>query len=273
MQDAAALALAWKSLLIGAWFTLVFAAERVVPKTRPALAEPPWRRLARNAGLWLVNSGLWPLLVLPVSAWAASHPLFARPAWWSGAGGLALDLLLLDFLVYWWHRANHRLPFLWRFHAIHHLDRFLDSSTALRFHCGEVLLAAAARAVAIVLLALPLLSVVVFETLVLAATIFHHSNLRLAGGFERVLARLIVTPSIHWVHHHRWQRDTDANYATILSLWDGLFRSRSATRRRPDMPIGVEGREEQGLVRLLLAPLSRYASPAGADRSNRRAAD
>jgi sterol desaturase/sphingolipid hydroxylase (fatty acid hydroxylase superfamily) len=102
-----------------------------------------------------------------------------RPAWWSGAGGLLLDLALLDCLLYWWHRANHVVPVLWRFHAGHHLDRFLDTTSAVRFHAGEVPLSALARAGVIVLLALPLGSVLVFETRVLMAAMFLHSNLRL----------------------------------------------------------------------------------------------
>jgi sterol desaturase/sphingolipid hydroxylase (fatty acid hydroxylase superfamily) len=63
-----------------------------------------------------------------------------------------------------------------------------------------------------------------------------------------------VTPSIHWVHHHRLRADTDSNYATILSLWDPLFRSRSRHARLPDMPIGVEAREERPLPGLMVAP-------------------
>jgi sterol desaturase/sphingolipid hydroxylase (fatty acid hydroxylase superfamily) len=137
---------------------------------------------------------------------------------------------------------------------MHHLDRVLDTSSALRFHFGEVLLSAVARAVAIVLLGLPIVSVVVFEALVLGAAIFHHSNLGLAPGFEAVLSRLVVTPSIHWVHHHRIRRDTDSNYSTVLSLWDRLFASRSPTTRLAGMPIGVEGRDELALSQLLVAP-------------------
>ena len=246
--------LAWKGAAVAAWFALLFAAERWRPAASPRLAEASWRRLARNAALWAVNALLSPLVVLPVSAYAAAHALGWRPAWWSGAPGLAADLLLLDLLIYWWHRANHVVPLLWRFHAVHHYDRFLDTTTAVRFHAGEVLLSAAARAGIIVLLAFPLSSVLVFETLLLLATLFHHSNLRLPPALERALSRLVVTPSIHWVHHHRRQPDTDSNYSTILSLWDPLFASRSPHRRAPDMAIGVEGREERPLLGLLIAP-------------------
>jgi sterol desaturase/sphingolipid hydroxylase (fatty acid hydroxylase superfamily) len=63
-----------------------------------------------------------------------------------------------------------------------------------------------------------------------------------------------VTPSIHWVHHHAIRADTDSNYATILSLWDPLFRSRSLTRRTPDMPIGVEAKGDEELARLVVRP-------------------
>ena len=76
----------------------------------------------------------------------------------------------------------------------------------------------------------------------------------LAPGLERALSRVVVTPSIHWVHHHRIRADTDSNYATVLSLWDPLFRSRSRTRRTPDLEIGVEGREEEPVLGLIAAP-------------------
>jgi sterol desaturase/sphingolipid hydroxylase (fatty acid hydroxylase superfamily) len=246
--------LAWKGIAVGLWFALLFAAERWRPAAVAQLAEPWWRRLLRNAVLWAGNAVLSPLVVVPLSVLAASHALAWRPAWWSGAGGLVADLLLLDVLIYWWHRANHEVPLLWRFHAVHHLDRFLDTTSAVRFHPGEVLLSALARAVIIVLLALPIVSVLAFEALVLMAALFHHSNVRLPPALERPLAWFVVTPSIHWVHHHRLRVDTDANYCTILSLWDRLFASRSPHARSPDMAIGVEAREEAEVLGLLAAP-------------------
>lgn len=247
--------LAWKGAAVLAWLALLFLAERALPAAAPAPdTGSPWARLGRNAALWGANTGLSVLVVVPITAWASLHALAWRPAWWAGPWGLVADLLILDGLIYWWHRANHRVPLLWRFHGVHHLDRFLDTTTAVRFHFGEVLLSALARAGVVIALAIPLGSVLIFETLVLMAAIFHHSNLRLAPALERVLARVIVTPSIHWVHHHRVQGDTDSNYSTILSLWDPLFRSRSPTRRTPDLAIGVEGREEQPLLGLIAAP-------------------
>jgi sterol desaturase/sphingolipid hydroxylase (fatty acid hydroxylase superfamily) len=248
--------LASKGLLVGLWLVAFLAAERLRPAApRPAPEIGLGRgRLLRNAALAAVNLVLSPLIVVPLTAAAAGQALAWRPLWWQGSPGLALDLLLLDGLIYWWHRANHEWRFLWRFHGVHHLDRFLDASTALRFHFGEVLLSAAARAGVILLVGFPLASVLTFEAAVLVAAIFHHSNLRLPQHLEAALAKVVITPSIHWVHHHRRRRDTDANYGTIFSFWDRMFGSRTPTRRRPTMPIGIEGEDELGLLDLLARP-------------------
>ncbi len=265
--------LGWKSAAVGLWVVAFFAAERLIPAAIPlppsaaSGAETPrggfWR-LARNLGLWLLNAGLSPLVVLPLTFWASEQALAWRPAWWQGWTGLALDILLLDFLIYWWHRANHEFAILWRFHEVHHLDRFLDTTSALRFHFGEVLLSALARAAVILLLGFPFTSVLVFEVLVLLAAIFHHSNLRLPAALERALSWMVITPSIHWVHHHAKRVDTDSNYGTIFSFWDPLFRTRSRKRRDLAMPIGVEGRGEESLGALLLHPLRGSPAPPSA---------
>ncbi|NIA71002.1 sterol desaturase family protein [Pelagibius litoralis] len=270
--------LGWKSLAVGLWVLAFFVAERLLPAARPLPApgdnrKPAggWWRLGRNLGLWLLNAALSPLLILPLTFWAATHALSWRPDWWQGLPGLALDILLLDLLIYWWHRANHEVPFLWRFHEVHHLDRFLDTTSALRFHFGEVVLSALARAAVVLLLGFPFTSVLVFEVLVLLGAIFHHSNLRLPATLEQVLARLIITPSIHWVHHHALRRDTDSNYGTLFSFWDRLFGSRSAQPRDLAMPIGVEGRAEEGFVSLLVHPLR--AAPAVLPSAKSRSPD
>ena len=104
----------------------------------------------RNTGLFGINLLVSPLIVLPITVWAGQFTTGLRPAWLSGWGGLAFDLVLLDFWIYWWHRANHEVPLLWRFHQVHHLDELLDSTTALRFHFGEVALSALVRAGVIV---------------------------------------------------------------------------------------------------------------------------
>lgn len=254
------LLLQYKTIIVASWLVALFAAERLLPMATPDAAAAAaagrygWRRVSRNLGLWGVNSGLSLLVIAPVSLWAAASASEWRPDWWSGLTGLVIDVLILDLWIYLWHRANHRIPFLWRFHEVHHLDRFLDVTTAVRFHFGEVLMSAAVRAVIILALGMPIESVIVFEIVVLVCSAFHHMNTRLPGRLERALSRVIVTPSIHWVHHRRRQQETDSNYGVLLSFWDRLFGTLSPTPRTPDMPIGTQAREERDFAGLLLRP-------------------
>jgi sterol desaturase/sphingolipid hydroxylase (fatty acid hydroxylase superfamily) len=235
-------------------FILLFVLERLFPVVTWA---GDVARIVKNLALATLNFIASPLIVLPITAYAASHSFDWRPAFWSGWPGLALDLLLLDIWIYWWHRINHVMPFLWRFHEVHHLDETLDTTSALRFHFGEVILSSLVRAAVIFAFAVPLSSVIVFEVLILLSALFHHSNIKLPTTVERLLGFVIVTPSHHWVHHHAVRADTDSNYSTILSIWDRIFKSRSSTQRTPDMKVGVEARQDKDLPALLLRPLDR----------------
>jgi sterol desaturase/sphingolipid hydroxylase (fatty acid hydroxylase superfamily) len=253
--------LSFKTVLVGGFLVLFLLYERV----RPAVDHPllvrfrgasaaAWRRLVRNTGLFSINLLVSPLIVLPITLWAEQFTTGLRPPWLSGWTGVAFDLVVLDFWIYWWHRANHEIPVLWRFHQVHHFDELLDSTTGLRFHFGEVVLSALVRALVIIVLDIPLSSVLLFEALVLMSAIF---DARLPPRLEQALARVIITPSIHWVHHHAVRADTDSNYGTIFSFWDPLFRSRSRTKRWPTMPIGVEGGRDRPLLRLIITPFWR----------------
>jgi sterol desaturase/sphingolipid hydroxylase (fatty acid hydroxylase superfamily) len=242
-----------KALAIFGTVAVFFALGRLFPFAKLT----GYDRVIKNISLAAFNVVLSPLIVVPISLYASQQAFAWRPEWWSGWSGLALDLLLLDLWIYWWHRANHEMPFLWRFHEVHHLDETLDASSALRFHFGEVLLSSLVRAFVIFVLNVPFSSVVVFETVIAVTTIFHHSNLRMSPSFERALSQVIVTPSIHWVHHHALRRDTDSNYATFLSMWDYLFSSWSKTARSVEMPIGVEGKKDDDLIGLVTRPFSR----------------
>jgi sterol desaturase/sphingolipid hydroxylase (fatty acid hydroxylase superfamily) len=240
-----------KGGIVVAILAAVLVLERVFPV---ATWKGGFNRVLRNFGLAGANALLSPLIVIPLTQFADLHTIAWRPEALIGGWMILLDLLLLDLWIYWWHRINHVLPFLWRFHEVHHLDETLDASSALRFHFGEVVLSALVRAVVIIALDMPLASVIVFEVVVAASAIFHHSNLKLPSSLEQVLSKLIVTPSLHWVHHHALRRDTDSNYATILSIWDIIFGSRSHTHRTPELPIGVEGLRDDTLPHLALRP-------------------
>ncbi len=253
--------LQFKTALLAGWFAVLLLLEHVrAAAALPAELAKGWRgrlsRWGRNGGLFVLNSVLSVAVVVPITVFFGGLRLGFRPDWWNGTAGLLLDLLVLEFFIYWWHRFNHEVPLLWRFHEVHHLDRTLDTTSAFRFHFGEVFLSAVARGWVVILFVIPLTHVIVFETLLLLAALFHHSNVRLPAALERTLSLVIITPSIHWVHHHAVRADTDSNYGTVFSFWDRLFRSRSSATRQPDMVIGVEGETERAFLGLILRPFT-----------------
>lgn len=148
----------------------------------------------------------------------------------SGVSEIALTVLVFDLLDYWWHRWNHRLPFLWRFHKVHHTDTHCDSTTALRFHFGELILSFLFKGAGIAIWGPSVWAFVIFEICVTAASQFHHSNLDFPDTVEHGLRTVIVTPRFHVSHHTVSRRTGNNNFATIFILWDHLF----GTYRKPD---------------------------------------
>jgi sterol desaturase/sphingolipid hydroxylase (fatty acid hydroxylase superfamily) len=138
---------------------------------------------------------------------------------------IAAGVLLLDYTLWWWHRANHRVPLLWRFHLVHHVDLDLDSSTALRFHFGEMALSVFFRAAQFRLLGIDPIAASLWQTALLVSILFHHSNLRLPVDVERRLANVLVTPRMHGIHHSDVRDETDSNWSSLLSCWDFLHHT------------------------------------------------
>src|SRR4029453_11682484 len=87
-----------------------------------------------------------------------------------------LAIALLDYTLYVWHVLAHRVSWLWRFHLVHHVDRDLDASTALRFHAGELALSVPWRAMQIAAIGVPPYALHVWQNIVLVSILFHHSN-------------------------------------------------------------------------------------------------
>jgi sterol desaturase/sphingolipid hydroxylase (fatty acid hydroxylase superfamily) len=122
---------------------------------------------------------------------------------------------------------------------MHHSDRQMDVTTATRFHLGEHVGAAILRLGLIPLLGFSIWSLVVYDTLVLAITQFHHADISI-GRWDRWLRWLIVTPYMHKMHHSDWQPETDSNYSTLFSWWDRLGRSFSMRADPKTIRFGLE---------------------------------
>ena len=183
--------------------------------------------------------------------------------------------LLMDLSFYYWHRANHVWPILWRFHNAHHIDPDLDVTTAVRFHFVEIGYSAAFRAVQVALIGGPLLTFIVYEVVFQLNTFFQHSNVRLPMALERGLNLVLVTPRMHGIHHSIVQRETNSNWGTIFCWWDKLHGTLRRDILQDEITIGVPAyRDEKELTvgRLWLLPFQRqrdYWRLPGGERPER----
>lgn len=185
------------------------------------------RHAARNLTLGLLNACVLALLAAPfithVAWWAESHNFgLLRLLRLPPVMTTVVALLLFDGWMYLWHRANHKLGFLWRFHRVHHSDPEMDATTTARFHTGEILLSSALRLAVIPLLGITLWQLLVYEMLLLPVILFHHSNVQFPERLDVCLRLLLVTPAVHRIHHSRRRSETDSNYASVFSFWDRL---------------------------------------------------
>jgi sterol desaturase/sphingolipid hydroxylase (fatty acid hydroxylase superfamily) len=223
-------------------FVVLLVLETARP-LRPSV-EPKPRRVTRNlgiAGLGLATSSLLQApLLLPVAEWARrEHVGLLHWAHLPRAAEVTLAVLLLDYTLWHWHWLNHRVPFFWRFHLVHHVDLDLDASTALRFHFGELALSVPYRLMQVVLIGADPFAVALWQLLLVASILFHHSNLRLPVGLERILVRLIVTPRMHGIHHSDYENETNSNWSSLLSAWDWLHGTLVLSVPQREVAIGV----------------------------------
>ncbi|QDV49470.1 sterol desaturase family protein [Gimesia fumaroli] len=144
-------------------------------------------------------------------------------------GKTILAVVLLDAWTYCWHWMNHRIPFFWRFHRMHHSDPYMDVSTATRFHWGELIFSTLFRLLLIPLLGLEAWYLIVYGLLVFLSTQFHHANISI-GKADRFFRWLFVSPDMHKIHHSQIPSETNSNYSTVFSIWDrlaGTYRMRN----------------------------------------------
>lgn len=214
-------------------FGIMFLLETVFPSRQ---WDVPRRiRLVFHSGLMIFNAVILRFpAVVPLIAWLK----FVNARQWglapvmglSPVANILITIVVLDMFDYWWHRFNHRVSFLWRFHKVHHVDTHVDVTTALRFHPGELFLSAIIKAVWIIVWGPTLWAFIIFESCVSLAAHFHHSNIDFYDIIEIPLRMIFVTPRFHTAHHTVSRRTGDANFSTIFIFWDKIFN----TYRKPD---------------------------------------
>jgi sterol desaturase/sphingolipid hydroxylase (fatty acid hydroxylase superfamily) len=201
------------------------------------------RRIVTNFAMGIASmtlSAVLPISTVAAALWSesAAFGLFRMmPLPWPVL--LAFLLLARSFASYGVHRISHAAPLLWRLHRVHHADRSVDLSTALRNHPLELLPTLVVAAGTVALLGPPVALVITVDTILFVATFWQHADIGLPPRIERLLRRVFVTPMLHRMHHSPRRAEHDRNYGDILVIWDRLFGTYAA----PDMPILETGLE------------------------------
>lgn len=246
------------------------------------LLEATWPRRVRTrprTGRWIANLGVVVIasalarVTVPMVPVAAA--LWAAEAGWgvfnaTGLPGVVAGLaciVVLDLAIWGQHVIFHKVPVLWRLHRMHHTDVDLDATSGVRFHPVEIVLSLFIKTGLVIALGAPAWSVVAFEVLLNASSMFNHANLRLPAAVDRALRTVIVTPDFHRVHHSVIRTETDSNYGFNLSVWDRTF---GTYRAQPEaghdgMTVGLadfRSPREQRLDRLILQPVLATSDPS-----------
>lgn len=227
--------------------------------------ESKERRVARNLGVAGVGAVLSHFAERPVSVPLARLVERRRlgllqrlslSAWLETLSAL----LLLDYTLYLWHVLEHRVPALWRFHAVHHVDLDLDASTALRFHFGELAASIPWRAAQILVIGVTPRTLAVYQRLLMLSVLFHHSNVRISSRTESWLSRIIMTPRLHGIHHSVEHDELNSNWSSGLTVWDTIHHTLERGVSTDNVTIGLadyRDPDELALAKVLKMPFIR----------------
>ncbi|HEX7813812.1 sterol desaturase family protein [Dyella sp.] len=151
---------------------------------------------------------------------------------------LLLCILVADMAQYWTHRAYHEVPFLWRFHAVHHSVKTMDWLAGSRQHILELIVTRVAVLAPLYILGF---SEAVMNTYIIVVgfqAVFNHANVHLPWG---PLKYLVVTPDFHHWHHASDEEAIDKNYAAHYAFLDYLFGTAVKSPKKFPEKYGVVG--------------------------------
>ena len=223
------------------------------------------KRWFDNLGLGVFNglvlNLLFGALIIQTTEYVNFHQMGILNLWSLSRGWkIGATVLLFDFILYVWHLLNHQVPFLWRFHRVHHSDLNMDVSTASRFHIGELSVSAGIKIGQIFFLGPDLIAITIFESLIVLTSQFHHSSMIVPPWFERLYWTLFVPPSMHRIHHSVVIKERNSNYGTIFSIWDRIMETMVSKIDQERIRIGIGAYQNPDKLKfhhLLLMPFTR----------------
>lgn len=205
-----------------------------------------WRNLGMVALAFALNAALGAGITGVIMGAEAQHFGLLQRLAPGSVFTMVAGMLLVDLNSYAFHRLYHRVPFLWRFHKVHHADNEVDATSALRMHPGEFLIQAFSQVTVLPLLGVPLSSFVLYFAFALPWFLLNHSNLKFPDWFERYASWVLVTPNWHRVHHSSFRPETDSHYADIFTFWDRLFGTTRPAIEIEKIQFGLEQYRENG---------------------------
>ncbi|WP_010089224.1 sterol desaturase family protein [Burkholderia ubonensis] len=245
-------------VISGVAFVIIFALERIFPKFEYP-RQLNFKRVVRNVIVGVTYRGIFsPVVIAPLMLYVTRDLPYRlpRPDWFTGVTAFVIDIFIMDCLNYLIHLSAHKIPVLWRFHTLHHLDMHIDSTTGFRQHFGEKFLVLAIRLPVMYAFAIPYKTVIAFEVISFCVTTFHHSNINIPEKFERALSKIFVMPTFHNIHHGREVEYTDTNYGFIFSIWDRLFGTYSIDYRPEKFSNGLDHHDDFPAPKLLYLPFT-----------------
>lgn len=132
-----------------------------------------------------------------------------------------ITLVSFDAMLYFWHRARHRYPLLWKFHQTHHSDLVVNTTTAFRLHFVEIIFTTVVKSVFIVAVGVNTHLVLLNEMVVVLCAMFHHTNITFRG--EEWASCFMVVPYTHRAHHSTKKGEYHRNFGAVFSFWDRIF--------------------------------------------------
>jgi ornithine lipid hydroxylase len=170
---------------------------------------------------------------LVLQAAVSVHGWFGSDLWpssWPLALQVAIGILAGDFGAYWVHRACHKVPLLWRMHAMHHSSEKMYVFAAARNHPLNAMVMNAAHLVPLTLLGAPVQVIALTTVFTGLHGMLQHCNVDLRHGW---LNYIFATADLHRWHHSADYDESNQNFGNNLSLWDTLFGTRYLPGGRP----------------------------------------
>ena len=159
------------------------------------------------------------------------------PVHWHWSAQLLLAMVMGEFVEYWWHRAMHEIPWLWRFHAVHHSAPRLYWLNALRFHPIDFLVSSIGRLMPAAMLGADMSIMTLGAVLSGVHGVFQHCNIQVRIGF---LNWVFSMAELHRWHHSKTLEESNANYGGNFIFWDIVFGTRFLPKdREPPREIGI----------------------------------